>query len=221
MPETESSAVSPARRIRSGPTTRALLTCAAFGALGAILLAVISPATGALAAFAPPLYAVVAGMHSVLPFLAGRVLGFRFAATTVACFVGLLAGPFTPISFLVVVPLAVSGLVYDLSLARRGRGRAAGRTALLVAAALSGVALFLVSLPVMSPEHLIAPILLATLFGRLLGQIAASSVAGALAERLRRAGLDRALRERSSDRRPPPPEGDRRVKTRRRSPLGP
>ena len=63
------------------PSTRALLIIAGFAALGALLLILIAPVTGLLAALFPPAYAVAAGIHSVLPLLARRLVGFPWTTT--------------------------------------------------------------------------------------------------------------------------------------------
>ncbi len=179
-------------------TTRTLLLIAAFGALGAVLLTLLAPATGALAAAAPPAYALVAGVHSILPFLARRLLGFSWAATAVGAFVGILSVGSTALGILVVVPLVVSGAVFDtvvLVLRRRLRGEAV----FAVAAVVSAVALFLVSLPVMSPEHL-GPVVMALTFGgRVAGQLAAWAVSAVIARRVLRAGILRAPAERPGE----------------------
>lgn len=173
-------------------TTRTLLLIAAFGALGAVLMALVAPFTSVLAAAAPPLYALLAGIHSVLPFLARRLLGARWAATSVGAFVGILSVGSTPLGLLIVVPLVVSGAAFDASLLvleRRGRG---SERSFAVAALASAVALFLVSLPVMSPEHLGAVVLTLTLAGRAAGQLAAWALSAVVAGRVRRAGILRA-----------------------------
>lgn len=172
-------------------TTRTLLLIAAFGALGAVVLTLVAPATTALAATAPPAYALVAGIHSILPFLARRLLGFRWAATAVGAFVGLLSVGSTALGILVVVPLVVAGAVFDataLLLHRRVRGEGV----FALAAFASAVALFLVSLPVMSPEHL-GPVVMALTFGgRVAGQLGAWAVSALVARRVLSAGILRA-----------------------------
>ncbi|MEO7015799.1 MAG: hypothetical protein ABI130_01260 [Leifsonia sp.] len=173
-------------------STRALLLCQAFGALGALLLIVVAPFTSLVAVFSPPLYGLAAGMHSILPFFARRVLGFPFAATAVSASVGFLGGAFTPIGLLIMIPLTLSGFSYDLTLLVANRVVPVAPTSRWrypLAAAASAVALFLVSLPVMSPEHLTLPVQSATLGARLAGQLAASFLAGLLARRVGRAGI--------------------------------
>lgn len=184
----------PVRRRIPRTSTRALLICQAFGAVGALLLIVVAPFTALTAAFSPPLYGLIAGMHSILPFFARRALGFRFAATAVSASVGFLGGAFTPIGFLIMIPLALTGFSYDLALIATGETRTSGswsRWRHPFAACVSGGMLFLVSLPVFSPEDLAWPILAATLGARVIGQMAASLLAGVLARRVERAGIVR------------------------------
>jgi hypothetical protein len=170
-------------------TTRTLLLIAVFGAIGAVLLALVAPATTALAVAAPPAYALVAGVHSLLPFLARRLLGFDWAATSVAAFVGLLSVGSTPLGVLIVVPLVVSGAVFDATALLLRRRLRAGEAPFVVAALASAVALFLVSLPVMSPEHLGPVVMTLTLLGRIGGQLAAWAVSALVARRVLRAGI--------------------------------
>lgn len=170
-------------------TTRTLLIVTAFGALGAILLTLVAPATTVLAATAPPAYALVAGIHSFLPFLARRLLGLNWAATSVGAFVGILCVGSTPLGILIVVPLIVSGAVFDgvvLLLRRRGPVEEA---TYFVAAVASAVALFLVSLPVMSPEHLGPVVIGLTLAARVGGQLGAWAISAIVARRVLRAGV--------------------------------
>lgn len=170
-------------------TTRTLLLIAAFGAIGAVLLALVAPMTSLLAAAAPPAYALVAGVHSLLPFLARRLLGFDWAATAVGAFVGLLSIGFTPLGILIVVPLVVSGAAFDATALLTRRRGAAGEGSFALAALASAVALFLISLPVMSPEHLGPVVMALTLGGRIAGQLGAWAVSAAVARRVVRAGI--------------------------------
>lgn len=173
-------------------STRSLLVLASLGALTSFVLLAVTPVTGPLAGFSPPLFALVVAVFSVFPFLATRMLGFRFAATGVSFFAGVVTGAFSPIGFLVLVPLVAGSLAYDLTaalLTRMRRPRPAGGWPWAVAATASGVVLFLVSLPVFSADDLVLPILLGTLAGRVVGQVAASALAGVLARRLARAGI--------------------------------
>jgi len=174
------------------PSTRILLVLASLGALTALVLLALIPVGGPLAAFSPPLYALVVAVNSVLPFLARRMLGFPFAATFVSFFAGLLTGAFSSIGFLVLVPLVAGSLTFDLVVSllnRIRRDRRPGEWRWAVAAAASGVVLFLVSLPVFSPGDLIPSILVVTLVARVAGQLAASLLSRVLAARLARAGI--------------------------------
>lgn len=170
-------------------STRALLVTAAFAALGAVLLILVAPVTSLLAALFPPAYSLVAGVHSVLPFLARRLLGIPWVATIAFTLVGIVSIGFTPLGVLIVVPLALTGVTFDLTLlllARRGVTR---HWHYYLGAAVTGGALFLVSLPVMSPGDLGPAILVLTLCGRLLGQLGAAALSAAIARGVERAGI--------------------------------
>jgi len=173
-------------------STRSLLIIAAFGALGALLLIVVAPVTALLAALFPPAYAVAAGMHSVLPFLARRLVGFTWTTTIDLALAGILAIGFTPLGVLIVIPLVLTGVGFDLTLLlllrRRGPLRLWHQ---LVAALVTAVLLFLVSLPVFSPHDLTPLLLLLTLAGRVVGQLAAAGIAWAIGGRVLRAGIMR------------------------------
>jgi hypothetical protein len=186
---------SPAKTRSRRPTTRTLLITAVFGALGAVILIAVAPVTSLLAALFPPAYAVAAGLHSVLPFLGRRLLGFRWAATVIGAFVGVLSIGFTPLGVLILVPLVLSGLAFDVTLLLLSRGGRPLREAHhLIAGVVSAVVLFLISLPVMSPDDLAPWILVLTLAGRLVGQTLAVLVSRVIASRVLRAGILRAPR---------------------------
>lgn len=170
-------------------STRALLIIAAFAALGALLLILIAPITGLLAALFPPAYAVTAGIHSILPLLARRLVGFPWSTTIAFALVGILAIGFTPLGALIVIPLVVTGAGFDVTLlllARRGEPRL---WHFLAGALVTAVLLFLVSLPVFSPRDLTPWILLLTLAGRVVGQLTAAAVAWAIGQRVLAAGI--------------------------------
>lgn len=168
--------------------TRELLTCAALAAVQVLAFALLSPLMAALAPASPPLYALAAGIHSVMPFLARLLTATPGTATLTGLFTGLLATAFTPIGPLVIAPMVVAGLAFDLVLPwRRGPQPPLWRMAL--AAATAGAALFLVSLPVFSAEHLTVPVLAATLLGRVAGEVGAAACAVALRLALGRRGV--------------------------------
>lgn len=170
-------------------STRALLIIAAFAALGALLLILIAPVTGLLAALFPPAYALAAGIHSVLPLLARRLVGFPWTTTIAFALVGILGIGFTALGVLIVIPLVLTGAGFDVTLlllTRRGQPRLWHS---LVGALVTAVLLFMVSLPVFSPRDLTASILLLTLAGRVVGQLAAAGAAWAIGQRVLAAGI--------------------------------
>lgn len=177
------------------------MICAALGAVQVVVFLSLSALTPSLAAAFPPAYAVVAGVHSVMVFLARRLTGVTGAATITALITGLLVFAFSALGPLILVPLLAAGLTFDAALAfsardshRSGDGARRSRTRewpYVLAAAAAGAVLFLVSLPVFSAEHLTAPMLIATFAGRVLGEGGAALVAGVLARALERAGVRR------------------------------
>jgi hypothetical protein len=62
--------------------TRELLISGAFAAIQTVLFAAVVPVTTALAASAPPAYALVAGVHTLMPFLARLVTGLPGTGTS-------------------------------------------------------------------------------------------------------------------------------------------
>lgn len=167
-------------------STRTLLICAALAAVQALASSAISPVTPALAAVAPPLYALVAGVHMIMPILARLISGTPWTTAITAAITGVLIWPFNAIGPLVIVALVTGALAFDATLARSGP---APRGRLVLAACASAVALFLISLPVFSPDHLTPLILGATLLGRLCGALLALLAARALAVALAAVGL--------------------------------
>jgi hypothetical protein len=176
------------------------MICAALGAVQVVVFLSLSAVTPSLAATFPPAYAVVAGVHSVMLFLARRLTGVTGAATITALITGLLVFAFSVLGPLVLIPLLAAGLTFDAALAisgrrsRRGGDAAEPRTPewhYVLAATAAGAVLFLVSLPVFSAEHLTAPLLIATFAGRVVGEVGAALVAGVLARALERAGVRR------------------------------
>lgn len=172
--------------------TKALLVCAAFAAVQVLIFVLVVPVSTAAAVASPPLYAFIAGVHSLMPFLARLVTGVRGSATITAMATGVIASAVTPIGVLVIVPMAVAGVLFDAVLwpaSGKARSPRAGRT--VGAAAAAGVGLFLVSLPVFSAEHLTAGVLILTLVGRLAGEIGAALLAFLITRRLARTGVTR------------------------------
>lgn len=170
-----------------------LLICGALAAVHLLLHLATAPALTALAPLAPPVYAVVAGVHSVVPFLARRVTD----APGTAVLTGGLAAVFVSVTngsgVIAVVPLLLAGAVIDLVVWRSaGTGRRA-EARYLLAAVCAGGALFAVSLAVFSPAHLTPPILLGAFAGRVVGELLACLLSAAVATALRRAGVGRAL----------------------------
>jgi hypothetical protein len=167
----------------------------AAGAASALVVLAFSPFSAATAAFSAPLYGVIAGGYSVFPFLARRLLGYRWAATVVGCLAGVLSAPISPIGLLIVVPFVGAGAAYDSvvwAITSLRRGARDSEWVFVLAAVVSALVLFLVSLPVLSPSNRgLSAFLLAVFGGRLVGQLAASALAGIVARVLRRFGARR------------------------------
>ncbi|MBT2484212.1 MULTISPECIES: ECF transporter S component [unclassified Microbacterium] len=170
--------------------TSALLVSAAFGAIQALVFVAVVPLTSVLAVSSPPAYALVAGVHSLMPLLARVVTRAPGMATFTAFVTGLLTSAISPIGPLAAVPLLVAGIVFDLVLPWV-RDRRVGPKRILLAGAIVGAVLFFVALPVFSPEHLVLPVLLATLLARIVGELAVAGVVIALRRLLVRAGAVR------------------------------
>lgn len=167
-------------------TTRVLLVCGALAATQAMVSLATTPFTPAIAAAAPPVYAFVAGVHSVMPFLARRLTGVPWTATVTAGVTGLLMWPFTAVGPLILVAFLAGAASFDLVLVRAG---ASSRRRYLAAVAAASVALFIVSLPVFSPAHLVPLVLIGALAGRFLGEGVAAGIAILLQRGLFRTGL--------------------------------
>lgn len=172
-----------------------VLSIVAAGAASALVVLAFSPFSAATAAFSAPLYAVIAGAYSVFPFLARRLLGYRWAATVVGCLAGVLSAPISPIGLLIVVPFVGAGAAYDAvvwAVTSLRHGAKPSEWVFVVAAVVSALVLFLVSLPVLSPSNRGLPaFLLAVLAARLVGQLGASALAGIVARVLLRFGARR------------------------------
>lgn len=163
---------------------------AAFGAVQALIFFAVVPLTTVLAVSSPPAYALVAAVHTTMPLLARVVTRTPGMATFTALVTSLLTSAISPIGPLAAVPMLIAGVAVDLVLPwKRDRAASAGR--ILLAGAVVGVVLFFVALSVFSPEHLVPPVLLATLAGRVVGELAIAGVVIALRRLLVRAGAVR------------------------------
>jgi hypothetical protein len=168
-----------------------VLGTVAAGSASALVVVAFSPFSAATAAFSPPLYALIAGAYSIVPFLARRYLDYRWAATVVGIVAAILSAPVSPIGILIVVLFVGAGAAYDAVIwvfAGDRAGRATPAWIYVVAAVVSALVLFLVSYPVLSPAHRVPMILAATFGGRVIGQLTASALAGLGARLLLRAG---------------------------------
>jgi hypothetical protein len=173
------------------PSTRVLLICAALAAVQVGIFIVLSPVLVSLPALSPPLYAVVAGVHSVMIFLAPRITGARWAASVTAAVAGLVIAAMSPIGLFVALLILIPGVLTDVALslpASSGR-RAATETRYIAGALAAAIVLFAISLPAFSAEHLTGAILFGAAAGRVLGEGLAYVCARALAASLARAGI--------------------------------
>lgn len=166
-------------------TTRMLLVCAALAAVQALLNATLIPIAVPLAAASPPAYAIVAGLYSLMPFVSRVMFDTNGPATVTSLLAGLVTATFSPLGLLALAPFLVAGVTIDLTIwspRRRINQPARVRARLLISAATSGIALFTVSLPVFSAEHLTLLTLTLSLGGRVTGQLAAALGALALVQ---------------------------------------
>ncbi|AKV86624.1 hypothetical protein AKG07_10320 [Microbacterium sp. CGR1] len=95
-----------------------------------------------------------------------------------------------PIGPIAAVPMVCAAIALDLVLPLQ-RGTRASARRILLAAAVAGVVLFLVALPVFSPEHLVPGVLTATFGARLVGELAVASGVIGVRRLLVRAGTIR------------------------------
>jgi hypothetical protein len=167
-------------------TTTTLLRCAAFGAVGAVVLLLVSPLTSTAAVVNPVLYAAIAAVTMVMPMLARRWTGTPGATVLTAAVTGVLALAFTALGPAIIVALVVPAAAIDLVLARR---RDPGRMVTWLAAAAGGVAIWALSFAVISPD-LVSPVLVIVLLAvRVVSYVLAMELAGLVAGRLRRSGV--------------------------------
>lgn len=170
--------------------TSALLVSAAFGAVQSLIFVMIVPITSVLAVSSPPAYALVAAVHTAMPLLARVVTRTPGMATFAAFVTGVLTAAISPIGPLAIVPMLCAAVTLDLVLPWR-RGTRASAPRILVAAGAAAVVLFFVALPVFSPEHLVAPVLIATLAARIGGELAVAAGVIGIRRLLVRAGAVR------------------------------
>ena len=174
-------------------STRVLLTCAALAVAHLLLHLCTVPVLTTLAPLAPPAYALVAGVHSFMPFLARRVTGVAGSALVTSGIAALLVIPSSSSGFIAAIPVLLAGVAIDLTL-WRSAGGAEREARYLAAGAVTAGVLWAVSLVVFSPEHLTPVIVIGTLVGRLGGELLAVISSRVVASALQRAGIGRGLR---------------------------
>lgn len=176
---------------RGAAPTRALLVCAALAGVQTVLQLSLLPALSVLAPASPPLYALIASAHTLLPFLARRLTRMPGAATLTSGIAGIFVAATSALGIVALIPLLVAGVVIDAIV---WSSDAAGRrreSRFLVAGVAAGLALWAVSLSVFSPEHLVPAILLGTLGARVVGELVVVVLSRVLAAALERAGVGR------------------------------
>ncbi|WP_309127030.1 hypothetical protein [Microbacterium sp.] len=169
--------------------TRRHLQIAAFAAVQALPIIALSPVTPHIAAWSPPVYAAVAGLQTLFVFAARRMVGLRWAASLTAVITAVLVGPFNAVGWLIAVPLVVAGASFDLMLRLLSRSTSPSAVQHVLTGAVVGTALFGISLPVMSAEHLMPGLLLATWAARIVASAAGSWLAARIVSGLARAGV--------------------------------
>lgn len=180
----------PRRRL----STRVLLIYGALAAVHLLLHFVTLPALTALAPISPPIYGLVAGVHSLMPFLARRLTGVPGSAVLTSAIAALFVVVTNGAGLIAAVPVVLAGAVIDLVVWRSSDSGRRSQIRYLLAAVVAGAALFAVSLAVFSPEHLTPGVLFATLAARVLGEVIAALLSGLLASALMRAGVGRSIR---------------------------
>jgi ABC-type thiamin/hydroxymethylpyrimidine transport system permease subunit len=149
-----------------------------------------APTSSILAVSSPPAYALVAGVHTAMPLLSRVVTRTPGMATFTALVTGLLTSAISPIGPLAAVPTVCAAVAMDLVLPLQ-RGRAASAPRILLAGVVVGIVLFLVALPVFSPDHLVPGILVATLGARIVSELAVACGVVGIRRLLIRAGVMR------------------------------
>ncbi|MCI2956457.1 hypothetical protein MN032_02025 [Agromyces atrinae] len=169
---------------RSVWPTRALLGCAVFAAIGALLLVALTPLTTILALSAPVVYPLAAAVPVCCYLTARRWTARPGSASIAAVLMGLIALPFTSLGALVIVALAVPAVVVDLI-----AGSRPSRLRWYVAAAVAGLAAGILSLTVFENDLLQPWIIAAVLVVRIASFVGAAAVADVIARGLSRAGI--------------------------------
>ncbi|MFS0853395.1 hypothetical protein [Microbacterium sp. 179-I 3D4 NHS] len=186
--------------IRDRWSTRVLLICAALAAVHLLAHLATVPLLTLLAPLSPPLYGLVAGVHSILPFLARRLTGVPGTALVTASIASVFVAATNAAGAIVVVPLVLAGALIDLVVWRADGSSRRVELRYAAAAVVSGAALFAISLSVFSPEHLTPLLVIGTLAGRIAGELVAAGLSRLLAAALARAGVGRSLRDRGQSR---------------------
>lgn len=179
-----------------------LLTCAALAVAQSLLLIACLPALGVLAPASPPLYAVAAGVYTIMPFLARRATEAFGSATITAAMAGVMVAAVSPIGFVAAALMVVPSVIVDMTvsiMAPSGVSARRRESAYLVAAVAAAAVLFAVSLLAFSAEHLVPVVMIGALVGRVVGEVAMAVLSRLLFVRLRRAGVLGEPRPRARD----------------------
>lgn len=175
-------------------TTRSYLLCAALGAVQAMTIIALSPVSAAAASVSPPVYGLVSALMILFINLSVRLVPSPVAALITAALTSIIAVPFSPLGFLIAIPLLLQGVAIAATLWIT-RGRGAWRY--LLAGGVAGVVGFFVALPVFSQDDLVPTVLALTFAARVVAGVASALLAGVLARALSAAGVGpRAPRER-------------------------
>ncbi|MEJ1089226.1 hypothetical protein WDU99_12965 [Microbacterium sp. Mu-80] len=169
--------------------TRRHLRIAAFAAVQVFPILALAPLMPQVAAWSPPAYAALAGAQTLFIFAARRMVGLRWSATVAAAMVAVLVGPFSAVGWLIAVPLMIAGAAFDGMMWMLERSRLPVVLLHVLIGGVVGSALFVVSLPVMSAEHLQPGLLLATWLSRVVTSVCGSWLSARLVAALHRAGV--------------------------------
>lgn len=172
--------------------TRVLLICAALAGVHAVIHLLTLPLLSVLAPAAPPAYALVASLHSLMPFLARRVTGVPGTALITSGIAAVFVAATSSLGLIALVPLVLTGVVIDAVVWTSGSDGVRREARFVVAGVAAAIGLWAVSLTVFSPDHLTATMLTATLAARVAGELAVVALSRAIAAALARAGVGRA-----------------------------